>query len=472
MRQLTRIVLASALAIVSLGARSDAAVQAIGDGFIASLPADWRATVGSWVYFDMTRCFTNPGYSCYGDNTESPYASPYFGEFGTNPNLATLQLDEDEAVVIIFRTPPPMRYYSFGQYLFQEPGSSTQIFASLSDALNLQKIGTSGALAFGANSFDSYAAVVWTADQGTFEISRAALLAGGMPAEAINYLPLPQSIPMPAPQPSHQLQFGHGAGAGVFNMLMRTAMPDSPSDYDAYRQENPYYVVRVGPTTHAAPSPAPVIGYSQEISGIKEGPLLQLTLNRLVSDIESNYANSYALTAQNVTYTTRVGWDCIATSEACTGENYDALYSRDVSNLVRVESLRDIVIVAGVNHQKTGKATYITHAVYDPNKLAGIVTVDDTDLSSRSALYHAGVTNPRDPRVNQYRNLYAYVFSYNCAGKSYCAPIPAPTESNPVGLTPGAPFFVLGRSYLEPQTSVRPAVSEVVRHRVFVGTKR
>jgi hypothetical protein len=125
-----------------------------------------------------------------------------------------------------------------------------------------------------------------------------------------------------------------------------------------------------------------------------------------------------------------------------------------------------------VNHQQSGKAAYMNFAVYDSKKLASIVSITDSDLTSQSALYHAGITNPRDPRVRKYKGLYAYIFSYDCAGKSYCAAIPPPTADNPVGLRPGAPFFVLGRSYLEPHTLVRPSLSEVVPHQVFLGTAK
>ena len=50
--------------------------------------------------------------------------------------------------------------------------------------------------------------------------------------------------------------------------------------------------------------------------------------------------------------------------------------------------------------------------------------------------------------------------------------IPAPTADDPIGLEPGAPFFVLGRSYLEPRTLVRPSSSEIVPHQVFLGSRK
>lgn len=472
MSRLARALLALALSIFSIPLAADPFVDSVSDAFLTHLPSDWNLTAGSWVYFDTEGCFTTPTYSCYGDNPSSPYGSPYFGEFGANPNLATLQIGEDEAVVVIFRTPPEMRYYSFNQYLFKRQDSATELFASMSEALNLKRLGTTGSTEPGASPFGAYAAVVWTADQNTFDSVQAALLESGLPLHAINFLPLPPAIPARPGLPAYDLHMGHGPGSDVFNMLMRTALPGDQAGFDAYVQENPYTVMRVGPGTHLPPNPAPVIGYPSDISGISESPSLQAALNRLVSDIGKRYGGAFTFKKQTTTFTSHIGWDCISELSECTGDNFDVLYSHDVATFVRVKDLQDFIIVVGVNHQASGKAAYINSAVYDTKKLASIVSVTDADLTSQSALYHAGVTNPRDPRVRTYRGLYAYMFSYDCAGKQYCAAIPPPTASNPVGLRPGAPFFVLGRSYLEPHTLVRPSDTEVVPHQVFLGSKK
>lgn len=464
--------LALALSIATPGARADETVEAIGDAFIANLPSDWNVTVGSWVYMDTLKCFTTPGYSCYCNNPLSPYGSPYFGEYGPEPNLATLQLGNDEAVVVIFRTPPAMRYFSFNQYLYQKPGSSSAVFASMSDALSHRELGTTGSTEPGTSPFDSYAALVWTADQNSFDSVQALLMQSGLPLHAINYLPLPQAIPAVPPQAGYALHLGHGPGYEAFNLLMRTALPHNQADFDAYLKENPYYVLRVGPGIHLPPAPSPVIGYPSEVSGIVEDPALQTALKRLVANIQVHYGASFTMKRQQNSYTTHTGWDCITGLTDCAGDNYDALYSREMSRLARVRDLQDFVIVVGVNHQKTGKAAYASFTVYDPDKLASIVSVADSDLTTRSALYHAGITDPDDPRTRLYRGLFAYMFAYDCGGKQYCAEIPAPTESNPVGLEPGAPFFVLGRSYMEPNTLVRPSVEEIVGHQVFIGSRQ
>jgi hypothetical protein len=278
----------------------------------------------------------------------------------------------------------------------------------------------------------------------------------------VNFLPMPIGLP---------LFMGHGESDDTFTLFMRTALPKVQSQLDAYVAEKPFYVVRVGPGTGGPVDPAPIIGYAEEITGVKESATLGNALTSLVADIKANYAGRFAFRNQRVVYSPRVGWDCMAEDSDCPGgDNHDALYSQDLNAPLTVERLTDVVIVAGVNHQRTGKADYINHAVVDPVKTTGIVSVDDPLLTKQSALFHAGVTDPRDPRVRSYDKLYAYAISYDCNGLSFCMQIPAPTAENPIGLVPGAAFTVWGRSYVEPRSFVRPDPSEIVRHQVLVGT--
>jgi hypothetical protein len=211
-------------------------------------------------------------------------------------------------------------------------------------------------------------------------------------------------------------------------------------------------------------------GYASDASGVKEPDGLRQALDQLAADIRSRYVGrSYRVSDLSVSFTTVTGSDCIARNIGCAADNLDALYSFDVnsarSGAVRLGKPKDLLIITGVIHQKTGKATYVNHSVYDTKKLSGIVSVADPLLTKQSALYHAGVSDPADPRLATCSSLYAYAISYDCTGISCCLAIPAPTAANPVGLAPGSPFFVMGRKYLEPRTGVRPALSEITPHR-------
>lgn len=448
---LTPVIFASVLSIQCYAL--DQIVQTMGDQFVNRVPVSWKVEKGSWQYFDVTKCFLY-GKTCFGNNPTSPYGYPVFGDSPVDDGVNFYRFDKREAVVLFFRTPPQMKYYGFTQYLYQRAGDALPVFASLSDTLNLQKIKTS------AGVFDSYSAIVWTPDANSYQRILNHLVASGIPESMVNFIPMPAELP---------LYLGYGSNADTFGMLQRLALPAVPQNLKAYLEEKPFYVLKVLPDDAVEFNPAPIIGYADEISGYSEDSSLVNALNSLVRDINLKYGEKFTLNEYKVQYTSKTGWDCIAGAAMCNGDNHDALYSGDSGAGVLVKSLRDFVIIAGVNHAKTGKALYQNHTVYDLEKLAGIISVSDEKFTTDSALYHAGVTQPKDLRQFRYRNLYAYIIAYDCGGLEYCVEIPPPTSENPVGLVPGTPFTVVGRAYVDPRTGVRPAQSEIIKHRSFIG---
>jgi hypothetical protein len=357
-----------------------------------------------------------------------------------------------------------MRYYGFTQYLISRGIAAEQVLASLSDTLNQQKFVTLGSGAPGQNVFNQYAVLVWTADLNTLDSVKSLLAQQGIDGSKVNFLPIPVTLP---------LNMGYSVDADSFSLLLRVALPKVQAEFDAYRVENPFAVMKVAPNAPPPLNPAPTIGYASERSGVAEDAALAAALNELVADIKANYRRSFTLDAQVVRPFLAKGLDCIAGISTCVLDSHDSLYSADLTTTsITVRNLQDVVIVAGVNHRATGKALYMNHSVNDPVKSTGIVTVDDTALVTASALYHAGVKRPSDPRVQRYKNLYAYAVSYDCNGLKHCLNIPPPTPENPVGLAPGATFGLWERNYVDPRTGVRPDENEVVRQQVLVGTKR
>lgn len=439
-------------------AAADPAVDAMADTFVAALPAGWTVTRAQWEFLDVADCFLTKE-SCFGNNPSSPYGYPIF-------NFAPrFLLAPSEAVVVFMRTPPEMRYFGFTQYLISRGAVAEQVLASLSDTLNLTKFVTLASSAPGQNVFNQYAVLVWTADLNSLASVKALLALQGIEGSKVNFLPLPIGLP---------LNMGYSADADVFALLLRVALPNVQAEFDAYRTEVPFAAMKITPSAPPPVDPAPTIGYVDETSGFAEDPALATALNELVADIKAKYRRTFKLEQQVVRPFLAKGLDCIAgTTSACILDSHDSLYSADLSSTsVTVRNLQDVVIVAGVNHRTTGKALYMNHSVNDPVKSTGIITVDDTVLTTASALYHAGVKLPRDPRVQRYKNLYAYAVSYDCNGLEHCMNIPAPTPEKPVGLPPGATFGLWERNYVDPRTGVRPDENEVVRQQVLVGTKR
>lgn len=448
----------------------DAIVASQGEKFVQNLPSDWRSSIGEWKYFDVVECFTTPGAVCYGSNPTSPYAFPVFPSEDSGLPVKSFQLNANESVVLFLRTPPQMRYFAFTQYLFKKAESTTSEFGSLSDSINNLKIRSTD-LDSNLQPFNEYSVIVWTPDLATKDQILSQLIALGHDESSINFLPLPVRIEKDGR--SYDFKFGYGSEFDQFTMLMRMALPEKQSELDSYIQENPFYVVKVGPALPSQTVPAPTVGYQSDLTGVSESALFpnaETALDRLVADIKRKYGSQFAFKNSAVEYTDKTGWDCILGQETCAGDNRDALYSRDTGT-IRVTNLQDFVLVVGVNHRATGKAKYFNHSVYDLKKFAGIIGVTDLELSSASALYHADL-QPGSIKARSYQNLYAYMIAYDCAGKLHCLEIPAPSASNPVGLEPGAPFVLVGRSYLEPRSKVRPSPLEVIKHRVLIGTKK
>lgn len=439
-------------------AASDPTVDAMGDTFVSQRPAGWSAVRGGWEYVNIADCYVGRA-NCFGNNPSSDYGAPTLPT--ANGPSPVVQLNANEALVIFLKTPPPMRYFGFTQYLFSRPGRTYPLFASVSDSLNLKEFSSLQSSTPGQNVFDQYAVIVWTADLNTFNSVVATLGKQGIPSGRVNFIPAPINLP---------LFMGAGAQYDTFNLLMRTAIPDDQAKLSAYLQSKPFYVVKTGPTTSTPVNAAPTIGYPSETSGIVEDSSLRAAQRRLVDDIKAHYAAQFAFTDVKIGLTKMTGWDCIKRNVTCNADTYDALYSRSAT--VQVARTNDIVIVAGVNHQKTNKALYVNQTIADAARSTGIVAIDDGVLTTESALYHAGVTSPGDRRVQSYQNLYAYAISYDCTGLQFCLQIPPPTPDNPVGLTPGSPFVIAGRSYVEPHTLVRPSLQEIVIHKALFGSRK
>lgn len=455
------------ISLSSYVVHSDPVVDKFGAGFLSRLPTEWSSQTGTWEYFDVVKCFTQ-GVTCFGNNPTTPYGFPVFRYDAQGNALLDFKMNPNDAIVIFFRAPPKLRYFGLTQYLFNRGGSVSPVFASLSDTFNNSAGDFETSLKAinggrGESLYDNYIAVVWAADVNTKNSVVNLISSMGISAQNVNFIPMPYELP---------IFMGETETADSFGMLMRNAMPEVQANFDAYKEEKPFFVVKVGPIYSANVSPAPILGYRDEETGYSESATLKINLDTLVADIKKRYSSQFLFNEQSVSYTEKTGWDCISGKANCNGDNHDARYSSDITKPFKPKKLQDAILVVGVNHQKTGKALYINHSVYDIEKLAGIASVNDTQFTVSSALYHAGYSLANKAKTQQYQYLYAYLISYDCAGLKYCLTIPQPTDDNPVGLEPGEPFHVVGRAYVDPRSGVRPSLKEIVKHRSFIMIKR
>jgi hypothetical protein len=141
------------------------------------------------------------------------------------------------------------------------------------------------------------------------------------------------------------------------------------------------------------------------------------------------------------------------------GPTRDALYLRTDPLFKLTTDPNDFLIVYGVNHEATGKATYSNFTAYvDPNILLGMVTANSRQIKG-SALDYL----PNHPKANL---LYAWKVARNCQGDPHCLEVKIEgCERVNLDLLPD--LWMGFRLYLEPQTKVGPAFTEVVYDRVI-----
>ena len=420
--------------------------------------AGFEAQEGGFSFFRVEDCETLP--SCFGNNPSSIYGflllPPGPGEVRTDACIdlgfsdradicMKYKLRPDEAVVFIGRTPPPCRYFSARSYLFtrQDVGTGQRqtLFASLGDSLNQMNLATSGR----QNPYDSYTVVISTADRGTDRRIRTALAAAGIPGSIINTDVLPSGLP---------LRMGLYPAADEFSLFFRFAGFSDPILRDQYLAASPGLVLRVTPSLPVARDPYPVTPFARRGTGKSEVELLPglpRALKQLERSVRAGIAPSLKVKRlATLPASFMNGYNCIGKNFPCLGDLSDATYI--VGGLgVRLEPGPDsYILVLGVNHYMTGKATYMNLAPYYIPQALGVDAVDEEDLFGSANRYL-----PHHP----YRSyLYAYKISRDCAGDPDCMEI---SESFP-GVPLGKAMSIMERAYLDPRTGIGPAYNEII----------
>jgi hypothetical protein len=118
----------------------------------------------------------------------------------------------------------------------------------------------------------------------------------------------------------------------------------------------------------------------------------------------------------------------------------------------------EFIIVYGVNHVATGKATYSNFAVYGADLWNGVGAITDADFNGSAEEYL-----PNNPNA---KYLYVYKLARNCSeGDKYCYEVPYGIGA--YGIELNQPLFVFWRAYLENTTKTGPEYSEIVYDRAI-----
>jgi len=389
---------------------------------------------------------------------------------GINMDAAAFwNLGPDEAVVFVGRTPPECRYFSFDLQLVERTygNEARWIFSNLADTVNNLIINTEGtANGAAGNPFNQTTVIVATADKGIDQRIQAAALSAGYPYNIFNTLVLPSSM----------LNMGVENNSDTFLIGLRPAFYKNKQAGDDYLNNTPAIVFRVTPnqTTKLDPYDYPKLRVRG--TGTTEFDLMD-DLEQLKTAILNKYSD---LTATELPTSMAVPSDGIQRGIDALGPDNDACYlwTSNLTPFSPTPSFPDLskyydfqphptvtlgndtnefIIIYGVNHVATGKATYSSATIYGAAGWNGVGTIHDADFNGTAEEYL-----PDNPNA---KYLYVYKIARNCNGDLNCFEVP--TGPGAYGIDLDQPLFVFWRSYLEESTKTGPSYSEIVYDRAI-----
>jgi hypothetical protein len=378
-------------------------------------------------------------------------------------------LGPDEAVVFVGRTPPECRYFSFDLQLVERTygNEARWILSNIGDTVNNLVINTEGTPNGAAgNPFNQTTVIVATADRGIDQRIQAAALSAGYPDNIFNTKVLPSSM----------LNLGVESNSDKFLIAMRPAFYKDKPAGDDYLNNTPATVFRVTPnqTTKLDPYEFPKLRIRG--TGTTEFDLMD-DLEQLRMAILDTYSN---LSATELPISMIVPLDGIQRGINAMGPANDAcsLWTSNLTIYSPTPSFPDLskyydfqphptvtlgndtnefIIIYGVNHVATGKATYSNFAVYGAKGWNGVGAIHDAKFNGTAEAYL-----PDNPNA---KYLYVYKIARNCNGDLNCFEVP--TGPGAYGIALDQPLMIFWRMYLEKATKTGPSYSEIVYDRAI-----
>jgi hypothetical protein len=358
------------------------------------------------------------------------------------------QLNPDEAVVIVTKTPPECTYFSYCGFIFYKYYEKDQqrkwVWTSYNDPLNNLTIKTSGTPnGTKGNPFNQDTIIIITADKDTDQRIRSAAVAAGYSESIINTYVIPSSMV--------KLGIGPEYDTMVFGQRMALF-----TDEEAGQQ----YVnaitaaIRVIPNSKGNLDPFPAPELRVRGTGMTEVDL-QPALDELRQAILAKYSNLSANELETSLWLPE-SYEAVQTETYVAGESRDTVYLRS-DTLTLGDDPDEFAVVYGVNHAASGKATYTNCNFYGDAGWNGVTGIYNTEYAGSAEEYLPG--NP----LAKY--LYVCKFARSCGSEKTCVAVPTGPKAH--GVTLDEPAFIGFRAYIEPATKVGPAYSEILFDRVI-----
>jgi hypothetical protein len=416
--------------------------------------AGYTVSAGKLAFMDQEDCCA-AGANCFGSNPTTPYGSYALpaapdqerASPPPEPSHELFLIRPDEAVVFLGIAPPEARYFSFRTYLWARAGAVEPVFGALGPTINHLSVAAS----LGTPPWDQPLAVVTTADASVEAEVIALLVASGWdrPAIATDRIPLGDAV--------LGLNPGVTDDSDEYATIVRVALPDDPERLEAWKQA-PGTLLRLSPRTpHAASRPHPFAGFPTEERGSVEG--LDEALTGLESAVHRAYPDRFRVVRDSVDASFDSP-ECVVAG-ACFGGTMDAEYRRLPATLLRET---DFLVLYGVNHQHTGRATYSSFSIDQAQNWYGVLAVEDRTLEGTAQTFLDDPFRSEHPEVDP-DDLWAWIVARDCTtlavGGRPCTEIATtcPGVALDDAILPGF------RAYLDPETGTRPSQDELVHPR-------
>lgn len=409
--------------------------------------AGFTVSTGAFRVADIDAC-CDPDASCLWNNASTPYdvyrlpGPDGDATTGAGGLIDAYHLRADEALVFLGATPPASKYFSFRSYLTYRTldGALAPVLGSLGPSLN----GLVIADRLGGDIADQPLAIVTSADAAVERAVIGWLVRSGWDADHVFTDRLPYSL----------LRLGLDDDDDLISVVSRAAVFDDPAAGDAWRAGEGATVLRLTPSGPEAPPAEP---FAPEAlppmgSGLGEDGWRD-AVDRLEDAIVARYPGFVPFVRESNDWVFDT-YGCIADA-FCSGEIRDRYYARVPGTTLPDDG--SFIVALGVNHERTGKASYANVSVETVENQIGLEAVEsDRFVGSARAFV------PGDPQVD---DLYAVVVARDCAPFDGL-PCMAVATTCP-GVPLDEPLVIDFRAYLEPATGSAPIGSELVRDRAI-----
>jgi hypothetical protein len=359
----------------------------------------------------------------------------------------------DEAVILIGKTPPKCKYFSYRSYLynryydFPPPPERRKINASLGETTSLYRMRPDLPL---DSMFSRNFAIIMAADSIIAAEAKATILASttAIAAADIHFDILPSG---------DLFRCGKDFEADWTNILHRVSLFEDTVAGNDYMDNPPLEVLQVTRSLPAFAGLWSIHPFLPRTSGITEYNLYH-DMELLELGIYEAYHQNYDFIWLSSTPFNLEAYTAIQQGANAYGDNHDCLYTLTDDFLL---GENDIAIAYGVDHTQTGQAVYDNVIIYGSKYFDGFGGLTN-DMMAKSARQFFPDTLVAD-------KFYAYCFSRQpIPGNPYVYIVPADPDSTLSGINVDDSVFLCTRLYVNSLTNIGPDPLEVIIDRFIL----